>query len=137
MKTLVLVRGLPGAGKTSFIQEFLWDILSGGVELHAYAADDWQVDEHGDYDWKAERVEKCHQECQAAVEWDMAYGCNHIVVHNTLTKESEIEPYTTLAKKYGYRVVSLIVENRHGNTNVHDVPESTITKMRNRFSVKL
>jgi len=36
-------------------------------------------------------------------------------------------------KKYGYRVHSLIVENRHGeseDTNTHNVPNETIQKMK-------
>jgi hypothetical protein len=29
------------------------------------------------------------------------------------------------------------VENRHGGTNVHNVPEDKIEQMKNRFSIKL
>jgi hypothetical protein len=60
-----------------------------------------------------------------------------IVVSNTFTQEWEMEPYFELAKKYGYKVFSLIVENRHGGTNVHNVPEDKIEQMKNRFSIKL
>jgi hypothetical protein len=42
-----------------------------------------------------------------------------------------------LAQKYDYKVVSLIVENRHGNKSVHDVPDETIEKMKKRFEVSL
>ena len=48
-----------------------------------------------------------------------------------------MKDYFDLASTYGYRVVSLIVENRHGSKNVHNVPEETLEKMRNRFEVKL
>jgi hypothetical protein len=64
------------------------------------------------------------------------YG-QEIVVSNTATTERELEPYLKLAKSYGYIVVSLIVENRHGNKSVHGVPDETLEKMRKRFSVKL
>jgi hypothetical protein len=30
-----------------------------------------------------------------------------------------------------------VVENRHGGTNVHNVPEDKIEQMKNRFSIKL
>jgi hypothetical protein len=46
-------------------------------------------------------------------------------------------PYYDLAKKYGYRVYSLIVENRHGGVNEHGVPEDKLKIMKNRFEVKL
>ena len=42
-----------------------------------------------------------------------------------------------LAEKYGYMVISMIVENRHDGENIHNVPEETIEKMRNRFDIKL
>ena len=35
------------------------------------------------------------------------------------------------------RPFSLIVENRHGGKNVHGVPDETLEKMEQRFSIKL
>jgi hydroxymethylpyrimidine/phosphomethylpyrimidine kinase len=48
-----------------------------------------------------------------------------------------MEPYFEMAKNHGHEVTVLIVENRHGNKSIHDVPEETIQKMKNRFSIKL
>jgi hypothetical protein len=58
-------------------------------------------------------------------------------VSNTFTQEWEMQPYYDLAKEYGYMVFSIIVENRHGGKNVHNVPEDKINQMRDRFQVKL
>lgn len=60
-----------------------------------------------------------------------------IVVSNTFTQEWEMEPYFKLAKKYGYTVFSVIVENRHGGENEHGVPEEKVQIMRERFQIKL
>jgi plasmid replication initiation protein len=60
-----------------------------------------------------------------------------VIVSNTFTQEWEMKGYYELAEKYGYRVFSLIVENRHGGTNVHEVPEESLEKMRNRFEILL
>jgi plasmid replication initiation protein len=60
-----------------------------------------------------------------------------IVVSNTFTQEWEMEKYYKLAEKYGYRVYSLIIENRHDGINEHNVPSDKIEQMRNRFEVKL
>jgi hypothetical protein len=60
-----------------------------------------------------------------------------IAVSNTFTQEWEMQTYVDLANKYGYQVTTLIVENRHGNKNVHNVPDETLDRMRNRFEVKL
>jgi len=35
-------------------------------------------------------------------------------IANTFTQQWELEPYYALANRYGIRVYSLIVENRHG-----------------------
>jgi hypothetical protein len=48
-----------------------------------------------------------------------------------------MESYYKLANQYGYRVHSLIVENRHGGVNEHGVPTEKLEQMKNRFGVKL
>jgi hypothetical protein len=48
-----------------------------------------------------------------------------------------MKSYFDLAEKHGYRVYSLIVENRHGGVNEHGVPEDKLEIMKNRFEVKL
>jgi hypothetical protein len=60
-----------------------------------------------------------------------------VVVSNTFTQEWEMQPYYDLAKEHGYRVYSIIVENRHGGVNIHGVPQETLEKMKNRFEVQL
>jgi len=60
-----------------------------------------------------------------------------IVVSNTFTTEKELEPYIELARLFDYRVVSLIVENRHGHESIHNVPVNIIDRMQERFKIKL
>ena len=60
-----------------------------------------------------------------------------IAVSNTLTREREVNEYYELAQEFGYQVFSVIVENRHNGTSIHDIPDDTMVKMKNRFSVKL
>jgi hypothetical protein len=48
-----------------------------------------------------------------------------------------MDAYYKLAETHGYRVTALIVENRHGGVNVHDVPTDKLEQMRNRFEIKL
>jgi hypothetical protein len=62
---------------------------------------------------------------------------NRIVVSNTFTQEWEMKPYMEMAEKYGFKVFTVIVENRHGGLNVHDVPEDKLEAMRSRFEIKL
>jgi hypothetical protein len=62
---------------------------------------------------------------------------DRIVVSNTFTQEWEMQPYYDMAKEHGYRVYSLICENRHGGENVHNVPKEKIEEMARRFNVKI
>jgi hypothetical protein len=60
-----------------------------------------------------------------------------LIVSNTFTQQWEMKPYFDLAEKNGYRVYSLIVENRHGGVNEHGVPVEKLEQMKNRFNIKL
>ena len=67
----------------------------------------------------------------------MQVGASRIVVANTTTTEKEMQPYADMAKEFGYQIFYLIVENRHLGVNTHNVPDATLVKMRERFSIKL
>ena len=51
-----------------------------------------------------------------------------IIVSNTFSRESEIAPYIELAEINDYEVTVMILENRHGNKSVHNVPEETLQR---------
>jgi NEDD4-binding protein 2 len=109
---------------------------------NVFEADQYFYDENGNYNFDASKLHAAHLDCQKRVEELMKmsdttqYG-DEIVVSNTSTTEKELEPYLKLAEKYDYKVVSLIVENRHGSLSKHQVPIETMEKMRNRFMIKL
>lgn len=127
-KCLFLFRGLPGSGKTTLANKF-------DETVYTIAADDYFY-HNGKYIFDKSKLANAHGWCLRECEYVMKIGHN-IAIHNTLTTEKELEPYYALAEKYDYMVFSLIVENRHGNKSVHNVPDQTIQKMKNRFSVKL
>jgi len=132
MKTLYIVRGIPGAGKSTFAKSV------GGVHIEA----DQFFMMNGKYNFDITKIKLAHKYCQNQTEaWMKTDGTqvnnDKIVVSNTFTQEWEMEPYFKLAEKYGYRTFSLIVENRHGGVNEHDVPEDKLELMKNRFEVKL
>jgi predicted kinase len=137
MKNLIILRGLPGAGKSSFAN-FIWQ--SGVI----FEADKYFINEEGEYIFDAFKLHKAHEWCIASIEAAMQRNAetngqyfSEIVVSNTTTTQKEMQPYLDLAAAYGYNVTSLIVENRHGNKSIHGVAEETLDKMENRFEVKL
>jgi hypothetical protein len=69
---------------------------------------------------------------------NLTAGLNkRIVVSNTFTQEWEMKPYFEMAEYHGYKIFSIVIENRHGGTNEHKVPEDKLELMKQRFEIKL
>jgi predicted kinase len=135
-KILTLVRGLPGSGKSTFAN-WIWN------EYVICEADKFFIDKEGNYNFDATKLSEAHKWCKEQVEIRMKDNqvnpqfYPEIVVSNTFTQEWEMQSYIDLANQYGYTIFTIIMENRHGNSSIHNVPEETINKMRNRFEIKL
>jgi predicted kinase len=127
MKELFLLRGVPGAGKSTLAKSL------GGMHIES---DKYFMDED-EYKFDPSKLKDAHAWCQNAVRVWAKNSVEKIVVSNTFTQEWEIDYYFELAKEHGYRVYSLIVENRHGNKDIHNVPEEKLVQMKQRFEIKL
>ncbi len=136
IKVLTLLRGLPGAGKSTFAS-FIWN------DYAICEADKFFYDKEGNYNFDATKLKQAHEWCREEVEIRMKDNQANpqyypeIVVSNTFTQEWEMEPYYKLAEQYGYKVFSLIVENRHDGLNQHGVPDEKLKQMKDRFQIKL
>ena len=133
MKNLYLLRGLPGSGKSTLAEQL------GGSH---FETDKYFIGENGEYNFDGSKLKEAHQWCQDSVANAMVL--NHttgenetIVISNTFTQEWEMKPYMDMAKNWGYRVFTIIVENRHGGVNQHGVPDEKLQQMNDRFEIKL
>lgn len=131
MNELYLLRGLPGCGKSTLAKR-----LGSGAGSAHYEADMYFMQD-GVYKFDATKLKLAHNWCMIQVQKAMVDDLACIVVSNTFTQEWEMEAYYKLAKENGYRVFSLIVENRHGGINEHGVPQEALDRMKNRFEIKL
>ena len=131
-KILILFRGVPGAGKTS---------LCASLGIKAMSADMFFEDmaDNGDlvYNFDPTRLKEAHAWCQKHTGVSMEMGVSPVGVANTFTQEWEMKPYFELADKHGYKIFTVIVENRHGSDNIHGVPADKVEVMKGRFNISL
>jgi predicted kinase len=132
---LILLRGLPGSGKSTLAKIILQ--LPSNTEPEILSADDFFENQNGIYNFDATKIKEAHNYCQFRCSERMRQQKARIVVANTFTQEWEMDEYFKMAERYNYRVHTVIVENRHGNKNIHGVPEDKLQQMKDRFQIKL
>ena len=122
MKTLYIIRGLPGSGKSTWAR----------TQLHVkpFEADDFFMRD-GVYRYVADMVPRAHEFCVRRCETAMKNGQEVIAVANTFIRKWEYNKYLDLAAKYGYDVVIHVCKGNY--MNIHNVPDEAIAKMRERF----
>ena len=124
---LIIVRGCSGSGKTT-VASMLNDIV--------ISADDYFM-VHGEYRFNAMQLPDAHKQCYDRVACSMNNKVERIVVANTFTTEKELQPYIDLANANNYKVFSIVVENRHGCSNVHSVPDEKVKKQEQKLRQSL
>ena len=123
---LIIVRGIPGSGKSTFAKEIVKMFPDDSV----YWESDMFFMHNGVYCWKPNKVHLAHRWCQQKVEKSFD-AVDIVVVSNTFTTESEMKSYLDFAKKNGISVQIVRMENRFENE--HGVPAATLEKMKARF----
>ena len=131
-KVIYLLRGLPGSGKSTLAKNL------GALFFES----DMYFLEGNEYKFNPLKLKDAHAWCQNQVRISMKNANGgmtptRIAVANTFTQEWEMEAYYKLAEEFGFTVFSIIVENRHGGVNQHNVPEDKLELMKNRFEIKL
>lgn len=90
---IILLRGLPGSGKTTYAHRF-WD------KKYIVSADDFFINAEGVYVFNKEKIGEAHEKC-----WRQFYQLlnldappPYIVVDNTNISAQEMTPYTMAAR---------------------------------------
>lgn len=125
MSKLVLIRGLPGSGKSTMAQA-----LCRSPDWQHLEADQFWMD-NGEYKFDASRLAEAHVWCQDRTHMYLSEYMD-VVVSNTFTTVKELRPYFDIAREFGIVPTVFVAQNDFGNT--HNVPAETLAKMRARFA---
>ena len=137
MSELILIRGLPGSGKTTLSKELINEGLrQGDTDIRGYEADDFFYRGIGngeaDYFFDKDFLKYAHAKCLS----NTAQALYHVAtakvfVSNTFTTKWGLEDYLDLARVVGASVTIIHCDGEYDS--VHDVPQETIERMKGRF----
>jgi predicted kinase len=131
--SLILLRGLPGSGKTTLAK-----VLSENNTYPVFSVDDYFTDEiTGEYLFNFKDNHLAYKECEELSKDAMQQSISKIFVHNTFTMDWELEPYFKLASEFNYTLFVVTVENYHLHKNTHEVSDEQLHKMAEKYKVKL
>jgi len=130
---LILLRGLPGAGKSTLAK-----VLSEHGKYPVFSVDDYFTNEQtGEYVFDFKNNHLAYKLCEENTKQSMINHASKILVHNTFTMDWELEPYFKLASIYTYTLFVVTVENYHQQGNIHNVSIEQLQKMAEKYQVKL
>lgn len=119
---LIIVRGLPGSGKSTYVRNNFPGIFH--IENDMFHIHDGKYCYDKSKQWNA--VAWCFNTVKIALKHGM-----DVVVSNTFTKKDFIQGYVNICEetKTPYKVIRM--ENRFGN--IHNVPEEVYANMEKGF----
>ena len=122
MKNVIILRGVSGAGKSTVATLF------GNPAI--VCADDYFTDSDGIYRFNAAELPQAHVQCQKRFMDAMNNpDVETVVVANTNILPTHFAFYEKQAQEFNARVFHLVIENRHGNQNTHNVPATVLMNM--------
>ena len=139
MPNLLIVRGLPGSGKSTFAKSILDNSndcalvtksFNNMVYTHHYEADMF-FENNGVYNFNKNYISNAHDWCYSNVVKSLLDG-NNTIVSNTFVKLWELKKYLDLLNTIP-EISLTVVELQTQFKGIHDVPADTIKKMKTNW----
>lgn len=125
MQELIIIRGIPGSGKTTMAKSY-----QGYSESYSHYEADMFFMQNGIYNFDRAKIKNAHNWCQESVKSDLNAG-KSVIVSNTFVARWEVQPYVdmALALNVPYKIITAT-----GNyQNVHGVPPEVIERMKKNW----
>lgn len=136
-KTVIMNRAVPGSGKTTISRCMADAIIQAGLTLASHSTDEYFMRD-GRYCFDAAKLNDYHLRNLQAFAADLRAGCDVVICDNTNLLPWQAEPYTRLARQFGYQLLFVNFPPRElwkhvaaqtvtpEKPDAHQVPESVL-----------
>jgi 2',3'-cyclic-nucleotide 3'-phosphodiesterase len=134
MKTLIILRGLPGSGKSTLVAELEKQLDKKAVvcsaDYYFYFGKEHKPE---NYSFNRELLGKAHGQCKYNACKAMDDGEELVIIDNTNIRLAEYKFYALNAEERGYKVLSHAITGlsaeESSKLNVHNVPLEACVRM--------
>lgn len=124
MTKLILIRGLPGSGKTTLAKQMAEKQPFELIEADMF----FEID--GKYRFNPRLIKKAHEWCRVTTGVALASDLD-VIVSNTFTQMWEMKPYFKMARELNVDVE--VIECKEVYKNIHNVPKAVLDRMKARW----
>ena len=108
MKKLIICRGSPGSGKSTYARRVKAKMLGMfGLSCTVASADDYFV-KNGIYTFDRTKLSKAHEYCRDQVHKAMIHNTPYVLVDNTNIRRNDFSEYIRMAQEFGYQTIEKV-----------------------------
>ena len=141
MKKVVIMRGIPGAGKGHYVESIVEESTYPGQEFQVTVVSaDHYFERDGRYDFDPRKLPEAHSSCMTAFLQALQEEHEMVIVDNTNIHHWEFEAYVKAARlaEYDVEVVEVMPETLRDlkkviGRNSHGVPAEYVARMAVEF----